>query len=160
MTTSIKHDPAADLSTSVSSPLGTILLVEDDPMVSEIVSQLIVSLGYNVLPAASAEEAVLEFQKHQECIDVLLTDHLMPAMDGPELAEVLHQINPEIKVILMSGRPPDALPEGQTICFLQKPFSRDELACKLAEVMQQSPSAALPQATEDPALHRQPIPAR
>src|SRR5258708_22449926 len=141
MTTSLKHDGDVGLTAAAYSALGTILLVEDDPMVSEIASELIVSLGYKVLLAASPEEAVLEFQKHQECIDVLLTDHLMPVMDGPELAKVLHRINPEIKVILMSGRPPDALPEGQTIYFLQKPFSRNELACKLAEVMQQSPSA-------------------
>jgi CheY-like chemotaxis protein len=161
MTHSLTPNPAADLTANVSYFQGTILLVEDEPTVQEVVSQLITSLGYGVVCAASAGDAVLELRKHQECIDIMLTDRLMPGVSGTELSEIVRQINPALKIILMSGHLPEALPKSQMMNFLQKPFGRGELACKLAEVMQQPASAALPsQVTEDPTLHPQPAPAR
>jgi CheY-like chemotaxis protein len=159
MTNSLTLNPAAGLTASASSLHGTILLVEDDPTVREIVCQLIVSLGYKVFSATGAGDAVIEFRKHQECIDIVLTDLLMPPANGRELAEMICKISPRLKVIFMSGNLPETLPDGQTMNFLQKPFSRDELGCKLAEVMQQPPSG-LPKATEDLALHLQPGPVR
>jgi two-component system cell cycle sensor histidine kinase/response regulator CckA len=165
--TNLTQNPAAEVTTPVVSchsnepanaaiSHGTILLVEDDPTVSEIVSQLVVSLGYEVVSAPSAGDAVLEFRKHQKCIDMMLTDRLMPGVNGLELAEIVCQINPALKVIFMSGQLPEAVPEGQTINFLQKPFSRDDLARKLAEVMHLPSPAPASQVIEDPDLHPQP----
>jgi CheY-like chemotaxis protein len=158
MTHRLTPDPAADQTTGASSARGTVLLVEDDPMVSEIVSELIVSLDYQVLSAASPADAIVEFRKHQKCIDIMLTDWLMPGSNGQELADTVYRIKPELKIIFMSGRLPDEAPTGRVMHFLQKPFGRDDLRRKLAEVIQQATPALAPQATEDPDLRPQPAP--
>jgi len=134
-------------------PAATVLLVEDDPPVFEIVSLLLASLGYRVVPAASAEDAIAHVRKDQPGIDILLTDVLMPGMKGRQLAEIIGEIDPKIKIIFMSGHFPELLPPDMPGNFLQKPFGRKELARKMAEVVQQLPCSP---STEAPSLHLQP----
>src|SRR5512139_3860294 len=87
--------PAADA--------ATILLVDDDRGVRELLRAILVAHGYNVIEAASAPEALRLSQEHRERIDLLLTEVMMPGMDGPELAEAFSSLRPGTKVLDVSG---------------------------------------------------------
>ncbi|MEX2607614.1 MAG: PAS domain S-box protein [Kiritimatiellia bacterium] len=124
------------------SPRGrgeTILLVEDDDMLRMTCGTALKTLGYKFLVAETPEDALKMVDQHPGDIQVLLTDVVMPGMDGRQLAERISANNPGIKVLFMSGYTADVialrgvLDEG--VQFLQKPFTRDDLACKLRELL-------------------------
>ena len=108
----------------------TILLVEDDAPVQELVFHLLTSNGYDVLLADSYSAEPLSL-KHERPIDVLLTDVVMPGINGRKLAENLLKIHPEMKVVFMSGYTDDIIIQQgilrQDIPFLQKPFTAVQL---------------------------------
>lgn len=134
------------------SPVS-VLLVEDDRAVLEIVTLLLTHLGYGVVSVASATDAITHLRNHPAEIDILLTDLMMPGMKGRQLAEIVGEIDPEIKIICMSGQFPELPAAEMPQNFLQKPFGRKELASKLAEVTQQLPCS---HSIEAPSLHQQP----
>ena len=123
----------------VDRPVGhqRILLVEDNEIVRGPVTQLLEELGYHVLSAAGPTEA-LELAADGAPIDVLLTDVVMPGMNGRQLAELLREQRPELKVLFMSGYTDDAVIARGVIDhqmkFLQKPFGADQLAQAVAEL--------------------------
>src|SRR6266567_1221211 len=83
---------------------------------------LLESFGYDVLAAANGQEAMILFRRHQQQIRLLLTDVVMPDITGPQLAERLLRINPDLRVIYMSGYPAEEL-RGPGMHFLAKPFN-------------------------------------
>ena len=91
---------------------ATILLVEDEPDVRNVVSRMLAASGYSVLGANGPREALSLFEQHAESIDLLLTDVIMPEMNGWELAHKLTREHPHIKVIYTSGYPADVLEAG------------------------------------------------
>ncbi len=113
----------------------TILLVEDDPVVRELVRAVLVEHGYSVLETAGAEEALAACADHHAGIDVLLTDIVMPGMRGHELAEHVRSHHPHVRVLLMSGHADGVFAGGGEQDFLQKPFSPQDLAAKVREVL-------------------------
>ena len=117
---------------------GNILLVEDEPCVREIMAAQLERLGYKVVAVPDATTAIREFQKKQISIDLLITDFAMAEMNGLQLAQFLRTIEPQLRVIYVSGYIPDVL-EHETCNCLQKPFGRDVLASKLEEVMSRQP---------------------
>lgn len=120
----------------------TILLVEDEPSILNMTATLLQSLGYKVLSAETVEKAVGLAQQSTGVIHLLLTDVIMPEMNGWALAEQLLGIQPEIKCLFMSGYTANIianqgmLTEG--VCFIQKPFSKAELAAKVREALEKS----------------------
>ncbi len=118
----------------------TVLLVEDEPALLEIVRETLESLGYTVLAAGSPGDAVLLCETHPGEIDVLLTDVVMPKMNGNELRERLERIKPGLRTVLMSGYVADATTHREIVdrgqCFIQKPFTREALASKIREALQ------------------------
>jgi signal transduction histidine kinase/ActR/RegA family two-component response regulator len=116
----------------------TILVVEDEAPVRQLVLETLRQLGYNVLEAGDGYEALKLVEDRGADIRVMLTDVIMPLMNGHELAVRLKAIRPEIKVLYMSGYTDDVLafhglaPE---IDFIQKPFSSADLAEKLDRVL-------------------------
>ena len=118
----------------------TILLVEDEPTILNMTMTMLQRLGYTVLAAGSPGEAILLAAKHSSEIDLLLTDVIMPKMNGQALAEELVTNQPEMRCLFMSGYTANAishhavLPEG--VCFIQKPFSQKDLSDKIREVLQ------------------------
>jgi len=116
----------------------TILLAEDEPAVRELVRQILRQLGYDVLEAGDGYEAVKLIEEHKTEIHLLLTDVIMPLMNGHDLVVRLEAIRPGTKVLYMSGYTDDVLafhgisPE---IDFIHKPFSSAELAEKLESVL-------------------------
>lgn len=117
----------------------TVLLVEDESAVRELVAQILGELGYTVLKAANGQEALALAQAHSAPIHLLLTDIVMPEMGGKMLAEQLAEISPETRVLFTSGYADNAivhhgaLEEG--VVFIQKPFSPAGLARKVRQVL-------------------------
>jgi two-component system cell cycle sensor histidine kinase/response regulator CckA len=117
----------------------TILLVEDEDMVREIALKTLEMMGYKVLKARNGDEAILVFEQHKENIQLLLTDVVMPGMNGRVLADRLSAARPEMEILFMSGYTDDAiirkgaLEKGTN--FLGKPFTPDQLTCKVREVL-------------------------
>jgi two-component system cell cycle sensor histidine kinase/response regulator CckA len=118
----------------------TILLVEDDDEIRVLVSQLLESYGYTVLTAANGATAIaLVADDQTPRIDLLLTDVVMPLMNGREVAERLAASLPGLRVIFTSGYPSDSvlrhgISDGRT-AFIQKPYLVDELARKIRAVL-------------------------
>jgi two-component system cell cycle sensor histidine kinase/response regulator CckA len=118
---------------------GTVLLVEDEDAVRLFGSRALKNQGYNVIEARSAETA-LEALRVTPQVDVLVTDVVMPGMDGATLAKMVRRDRPGIQVILMSGYSEDVAPEKvageDDMFFLPKPFSLKQLASLVKEAMQ------------------------
>jgi signal transduction histidine kinase/CheY-like chemotaxis protein len=120
---------------------ATILLVEDEPDVRRVVCRMLAACGYTVLEADGPREAMTLFEQHGERIDLLLTDVIMPVMNGRELSSRILQMKPGIKTLFMSGFTAGViddtgiLPEG--VNFLQKPFAPDALMAKIARILAQ-----------------------
>lgn len=117
----------------------TVMLVEDEPGVRALAAEALKSNGYRVLEAGDAEEAQALVAQHQEVIHLLLTDVIMPGMNGKELADTLTQLRPGIKVLFISGYTADAiarhgiLPDGAA--FLPKPFAPRTLLERLRQTL-------------------------
>jgi two-component system cell cycle sensor histidine kinase/response regulator CckA len=117
----------------------TVLLVDDERALRVTCGRFLTRLGYTTLVAASPAEAQKIATGHQGKIDLLLTDIVMPGMNGIELAKQLTSTLPHLRTLYMSGNVTDSATdpgkEMDARCFLGKPFSRDQLARKLREVM-------------------------
>ncbi len=116
-----------------------ILLVEDEDAVRMFSSRALVNKGYEVLSAESGEAALeLMASCDDRAFDLLVTDVVMPNMDGPTLAQRLRQENPGLKIIFISGYTEDKLKDhmGENISFLPKPFTLKQLAAKVKEVLE------------------------
>jgi CheY-like chemotaxis protein len=122
----------------LSAPQAVILLVEDEPSLLAVTRRVLVSIGYAVLAAGSPEEAQRIASGQTAPIDLLLTDVVMPGMNGQRLAATLRQRQPGLRCLFMSGYPAEAvLEEGAH--FIQKPFSGKALATKVFEALGRSP---------------------
>ena len=112
--------------------VATVLLVEDEDLVRRLVAELLRRDGYAVLAAARPSEAVEAAERHGGEIHVLLTDVVMPEMNGPQLAVRLREGRPELKVLYMSGYEDTALSQHGVApgehAFVGKPFAPAELA--------------------------------
>jgi CheY-like chemotaxis protein len=117
----------------------TILFVEDQQEVRDVVRRALESRGYNVLEADGGEAALDLMARHDGPIHLLLTDVVMPAMSGRELARVVAERSPSVRVLYMSGYTGDAISRGgvleQGIDFIRKPFVPDQLAARVRETL-------------------------
>jgi CheY-like chemotaxis protein len=104
----------------------TILVVEDQPATAKVTRILLESWGYRVLEAHDGVEALDLFEHHGGDIHLLLTDVIMPGMGGPQLAGILLERNPVLRVVLMSGYDDEGLPLRHA--FLPKPFNPASLS--------------------------------
>jgi signal transduction histidine kinase/DNA-binding response OmpR family regulator len=118
---------------------ATILLVEDEPAVLRITKNRLEELGYSVFSASTAGEAMRVAQEHAGAIHLLLTDVIMPEMNGRDLAAKLLSICPQTKCLFMSGYTADVIAEHgileEGVFFIQKPFSTKELVAKMREIL-------------------------
>jgi two-component system cell cycle sensor histidine kinase/response regulator CckA len=126
--------PAADLTGH-----GTVLLVEDEEAVRAFASRALASRGYTVLQANSGVEALELIKQHDGGIDLVVSDVVMPEMDGPTLLRELRKRHAELSVIFVSGYAEEAfrknLPEGEQFTFLPKPFTLKQLVAAVKETM-------------------------
>jgi two-component system cell cycle sensor histidine kinase/response regulator CckA len=140
----IEVTPASDAREDKPGPdltgAGTILLVEDEDAVRVFSSRALRNKGYNILEARSGEEALAVLEKEGgDKFDLIVTDVVMPQMDGPTLYKHIREKWPNMKVVFVSGYTEDRLREqftsGETIYFLPKPFTLKQLAGKVKDVL-------------------------
>lgn len=117
---------------------GTILVIEDDEAVRQLIAKVLSSNGYKVLVAEDGEQALSLVARLDAKIDLLLTDMLMPGMTGEEVAQVLLDRFENIKVLFSSGFTKEEVSNRAQIAFIQKPFTPAELLSKVREVLDKS----------------------
>jgi CheY-like chemotaxis protein len=129
---------APTISPQSASGKETVLVVEDSDALRELTRRLLSTLGYTVLIAANADDAVRLFEENP-AIDVLLTDVVMPGSSGPDVSRHLGKLRPGLKVIYMSGYTDEAIVQHGVlqpgIAFLHKPFTSEALGRKIREAL-------------------------
>jgi CheY-like chemotaxis protein len=137
-------EPRAPAPAAAEPPRGreTVLLVEDDESVRNLAREILEARGYTVLEAGHGADALLRGEGEPGPIDLLVTDVVMPAMSGRELAKRLTAARPAMRVLYMSGYTDDAIVNQGVLepgmALLQKPFTPDALAGKVREVLDAS----------------------
>jgi two-component system cell cycle sensor histidine kinase/response regulator CckA len=126
--------PRADLTGQ-----GTILLVEDEDGLRSLNARGLRSRGYSVIEAANGLEAMEALEAKDGAVDLVVSDVVMPEMDGPTLLKTMRARNPDLKIIFVSGYAEDAfeksLPENEQFAFLPKPFTLSQLVAAVKETM-------------------------
>ena len=127
-----KAGPSSDLSGT-----GRVLLVEDEDGVRSFAMRALQRQGYEVFEACSGVDALEVMQRVGGKVDIVVSDVIMPEMDGPTMFKELRKTHPDLKIIFVSGYPDDAfkngLGENETFAFLPKPFTLSQLAEKVKE---------------------------
>ena len=117
----------------------TVLLVEDEPAILKLGKAMLEKLGYRVITAGTPADALKLAQEHADGIDLLMTDVVMPAMNGRDLADQLLAFYPHLKRLFMSGYSADTIAHhgvlDEGVHFIQKPFSLRDLAVKVRAVL-------------------------
>jgi two-component system, cell cycle sensor histidine kinase and response regulator CckA len=118
---------------------GTILLVEDEEGLRSLNARGLRSRGYSVIEASNGVEALEALEEKEGAVDLVVSDVVMPEMDGPTLLKTMRGKNPDLKIIFVSGYAEDAfeksLPENQQFAFLPKPFTLSQLVAAVKETM-------------------------
>jgi len=131
---SAEAKPRADLTGQ-----GTILLVEDEEGLRSLNARGLRSRGYSVIEASNGLEALEALEEKNGAVDLVVSDVVMPEMDGPSLLKAMRGRNPELKIIFVSGYAEDAfeksLPENQQFAFLPKPFTLSQLVAAVKETI-------------------------
>lgn len=119
-----------------------LLLVEDEALVRKLSETALVRKGYHILVARSAEEALPLFEENRDRINMLITDIVMPGMNGMQLAEKLIDVKSDLKVIFMSGYTDNIISQhdmiGEKINLLEKPFSPEDLTSMVRSVIDET----------------------
>jgi CheY-like chemotaxis protein len=117
----------------------TLLLVEDDPSLLRMTSMMLERQGYHLLKASTIEEALTFVRDYDGDIQLMITDVIMPDMNGRELADQVKAIKPDVKVLFMSGYTASVIADrgilDDGLNFIQKPFTKQDLAVKVRETL-------------------------
>ena len=122
----------------------TILIVEDEHSLRRMAVRILERQGYTVLQAGSGVEALTLLQRHGDAVDLVVTDVVMPGMDGRELTERIKERHPSVGILFTSGYTEDAVVrrgvETASLAFLQKPYAPVELTAKVRAVLDRTPA--------------------
>jgi PAS domain S-box-containing protein len=134
--------PELQRESKLELPVGrgeTILVVDDEASIREITKETLEVYGYQAITAEDGAEAVALFAQHQDVIDAVITDMMMPSMDGPAAIRALRVMSPCVKIIATSGFAENAriseIDEAGTVRFLQKPYTAEKLLTALADLL-------------------------
>ena len=126
----------------------TVLVVDDEPEVRKLVSAMVSQFGYNVLTADSGEHALTVYKNHKEPIELLITDVVAPGMSGPMLADKLTELQPNLKVLYISGYDNTHVVQKYVVerghQLLTKPFTVEEMQNKISEMLRRSEKSGSP----------------
>ncbi|NTV12318.1 MAG: PAS domain S-box protein [Desulfobulbaceae bacterium] len=132
-----------DSKTAMAAPVKggheTVLVAEDDAAVRELSKRILESFGYTVIAAVDGQDAITKFIENRERINLLLFDMIMPKENGKEAAEEIRKINPQIKILFVSGYTMDLITSKEFtaagFAFIRKPYQSRELLLKVREVL-------------------------
>jgi CheY-like chemotaxis protein len=117
----------------------TVLVVDDEPEIRKLVSAMMVQFGYTALTADSGEHALTLYRNHSEPLDLLITDVVAPGMSGPMLADKLTALQPDLKVLYISGYDSTQVVQKYVVekghALLIKPFAVAQLREKVEEIL-------------------------
>jgi CheY-like chemotaxis protein len=140
-----RHTPSAEQKRKAASAnpaacgIETILLVEDEPMILDITTTMLELQGYKILAAATPGEALRLAREQAGAIHLLMTDVVMPEMNGRDLAEKLLVLYPDLKLLFMSGYTANVIAHhgvlDEGVHFIQKPFALKDLAAQVREAL-------------------------
>jgi CheY-like chemotaxis protein len=119
--------------------MQTVLVVDDDSSVRNVMSQILENLGYDVVTASHGLEAVTLFQAERCRIDLVMTDLRMPVMDGYEAVALLRAANPSVRIVCMSSYLAESCPAGAF--FLEKPFTVQSVRDCVRKALSDKPAA-------------------
>ena len=120
----------------------TLLIVDDEPLMTDLFRQYMTRIGYQVLTAGCASEALDIICEKGATVQIVVTDMSMPGMSGKELAETLQNLKPQIPVIITTGvdtSDASAQTSPNVVLMLQKPYQNRLLAEKIAEILKSAP---------------------
>ena len=130
----------------MSDEKRTILVVDDEPEIRKLVGAMVSQYGATVLTADSGEHAITLYKNNKGPIDLLITDVVAPGMSGPMLADKLCALQPDLKVLYISGYDNTHVVQKYVVerghALLPKPFTMQELQSKIAEMLQPVPNGA------------------
>jgi CheY-like chemotaxis protein len=141
------QEAVKQMSVSASVSKGgceTILIAEDNPMVSSLTQEVLAGYGYKVLSATNGRDALATYRERIGCIDLVIADVVMPELGGTELLQELKRIDPHARVLLSTGYSVSQdlrnfIAEG--VPFIQKPYLVEDLARIVREVLDANPEA-------------------
>jgi len=117
----------------------TILVVDDEPEIRKLVSAMVTQFGFAVLTADSGEHALTLYRNHEAPMEMLITDVVAPGMSGPMLADKLTAIQPDLKVLYISGYDNTHVVQKYVVekghALLAKPFTMEELRTRMASLL-------------------------
>src|ERR1041385_7587548 len=123
----------------------TILIVDDEPEIRKLVSAMVGQFGYHVLTADSGEHALKLYQNHKAPIELLIADVVAPGMSGPMLADKLTALQPDLKVLYISGYDNTHVVQKYVVekghALLSKPFTVEEMKSKVREMLSTAAAA-------------------
>jgi len=135
----VEPAPPSPAATAALGGSETVLLVEDQEQVRDLIRRLLQARGYRVLVAASGLEALRLAEHHPGPIHLLVADVVMPGMTGREVGLLLTPTRPQMRALYLSGYPDESVVHGGVLApgmaFLQKPFTADAFARKVREVL-------------------------
>jgi CheY-like chemotaxis protein len=136
-------------------PLGhgeRVLLVDDEQAVLEITRAILIKYGYEVFSASDGSEALTLFAQHKDEIDLVLTDFMMPFLDGPATIRALQNIAPDVRIITASGLQENEAVSQQFrhVTFLSKPFTPEKLLTTIAAALKGPTKTTSSAHAEDP----------
>lgn len=138
-------DEKVDAQTEGLAPVGgrneTVLVVEDEENVRELAKQMLEHLNYKVLLATNGQEALTEYKKHIDDVDVILSDVVMPKFGGLDLANFMYKAGLKVPIVLMTGyhaNPDDPQLPGNVVVCLEKPLDLTRLGKALRDALDQS----------------------
>jgi CheY-like chemotaxis protein len=140
----IEEEKEALSTESVTGGRETVLVVEDELAILKMIRVMLEQLGYTVLAAGTPTEALQLAESHVGSIDLLLTDVIMPEMNGRDLANKLLDLDRHIRPLYMSGYTANVIAHhgvlDKGVQFIAKPFSKNDLSLKIREVLSQNPN--------------------
>ena len=136
----ISDEPKQVITETPLSQGETVLIVEDDPAILKIGRRILEQLKYKVVFASTPGDALGLVREYREKIDLLITDVIMPEMNGRDLASRVRLFYPDLKVLYMSGYTANVIAHREVldkgVCFIQKPFSKKDFAVKIREALE------------------------
>lgn len=142
-TDDVPDRPRSKDTTPIVKREETVLLVEDEPSLLKMTTSMLQRQGHKVLAVDDGARAIALSKSYQGAIDLLITDVVMPNMNGAELAKTFHALRPQSRILYTSGYPDMAILDQGTVpkyfVFLEKPFSAAMLAAKVREALSLDP---------------------